>query len=84
VPPGRCWEETGIRVENVRYLGSQCWPFPSQLMAGFIADWAGGEIRVDESELEDARWFTRDRLPAGFPPRRSIARWIIDRYLLHD
>jgi NAD+ diphosphatase len=75
-------EETGILVKNVRYLGSQCWPFPSQLMAGFIADYAGGEILVEESELEDVRWFTRHNLPSGFPPRRSIARWIIDRYLL--
>jgi NAD+ diphosphatase len=75
-------EETGIRVENVRYVGSQCWPFPSQLMAGFIADYAGGEVKVEKSELEDARWFSRDNPPDGFPPRRSIARWIIDRYLL--
>jgi NAD+ diphosphatase len=74
-------EETGIRVENVRYVGSQCWPFPSQLMAGFIADYAGGEIRVDEVELEDARWFTR-ATPPLFPPRRSIARWIIDRHMV--
>lgn len=76
-------EETGIRINNVRYIGSQCWPFPSQLMAGFVADYAGGEIRVDETELEDARWFHREDLPAGLPPRRSIARWIIDRYMLH-
>jgi NAD+ diphosphatase len=75
-------EETGIRVKNVRYVGSQCWPFPSQLMAGFVADYDGGELRVDERELEDARWFCRQTLPAGFPPKRSIARWIIDRYLL--
>jgi len=75
-------EETGIRVENVRYVGSQCWPFPSQLMAGFIADYAGGEIRVDEHELEDANWFSLADPPAGFPPRRSIARWIIDRHML--
>lgn len=75
-------EETGIRVENVRYVGSQCWPFPSQLMAGFVADWASGEIRVDEHELEDVRWFTPDAPPAGLPPRRSIARWIIDCHML--
>lgn len=75
-------EETGIRVANVRYVGSQCWPFPSQIMAGFVADYAGGELRVDHNELEDARWFSLADPPAGFPPRRSIARWIIDRYLL--
>jgi len=77
-------EETGILVTNVRYVGSQCWPFPSQLMAGFVADYAGGEIRVEEKELEDARWFCRESLPAVLPPRRSIARWIIDRYMLHQ
>lgn len=76
-------EETAIQVENVRYVGSQCWPFPSQLMAGFVADYAGGEIRVDTTELEDAGWFCRQSLPAGLPPRRSIARWLIDRYMLH-
>lgn len=74
-------EETGIRVKNVQYLGSQCWPFPSQLMAGFVADYDSGGIRVDEVELEDARWFSCSDLPAGLPPRRSIARWIIDRHL---
>jgi len=75
-------EETGIVVKNVRYVGSQCWPFPSQLMAGFIADYESGEIRVEEKELEDARWFSLDAPPAVFPPRRSIARWIIDRHML--
>lgn len=74
-------EETGIVVTNVQYVGSQCWPFPSQLMAGFIADYASGEIKVDESELEDARWFSRDEPPAGVPPHRSIARWILEKYM---
>lgn len=72
-------EETGIRIENVRYVGSQNWPFPAQLMAGFVADYAGGEITVDTNELEDARWFPLDALPS-LPPKRSIARWIIDNF----
>ena len=72
-------EETNIRVANVRYIGSQAWPFPSQLMAGFVADYAGGEVKVQESELEDARWFPVDQLPA-LPPKRSIARYLIDRF----
>ncbi|NVN99316.1 MAG: NAD(+) diphosphatase [Geobacteraceae bacterium] len=75
-------EETGIVIKNVQYVGSQCWPFPSQLMAGFIADYESGEIVVDESELEDARWFNRDEPLIGLPPHRSIARWILDRYML--
>jgi NAD+ diphosphatase len=72
-------EETGIMIENVRYVGSQNWPFPAQLMAGFVADCAGGEITVDTNELEDARWFHLDALPL-LPPKRSIARWIIDNF----
>ena len=73
-------EETGIAIKNVRYEGSQNWPFPSQLMAGFTADYAAGDIVVDLTELQDARWFRRDALPL-LPPRRSIARWLIDRFI---
>jgi NAD+ diphosphatase len=75
-------EETGIEVKNIRYVGSQNWPFPSQLMAGFLADYAAGEIKVDPAELEDARWFCREAMPEELPGRRSIARWIIDKYAL--
>jgi len=74
-------EETGIVAENIRYVGSQNWPFPAQLMAGFVADYAGGELCVDTAELEDARWFSIDDLPQ-LPPKRSIARWIIDRFAI--
>ena len=74
-------EETGIRVKNIRYIGSQSWPFPSQLMAGFVADYADGEIKVQESELEDARWFDVKDLPT-LPPKRSIARYLIDHFSL--
>lgn len=76
-------EETGISVKNLRYVGSQNWPFPSQLMAGFIADYAGGEINFRGDELEDARWFTRDAMPASLPAKRSIARWIIDTHVFN-
>jgi NAD+ diphosphatase len=72
-------EETGIEICNVRYVGSQNWPFPAQLMAGFVADYASGTISVDPHELEDARWFPADALP-DLPATRSIARWIIDRF----
>lgn len=75
-------EEAGVAVKNVRYVGSQSWPFPSQLMAGFTADYAGGEMRADEAEIEDARWFCIEDLPESLPARRSIARWIIERYAL--
>lgn len=72
-------EETGVRVNNIRYIGSQGWPFPSQLMAGFVADYVEGEVRAQESELEDARWFPVDALPT-LPPKRSIARYLIDKF----
>ncbi|MDA8431010.1 MAG: NAD(+) diphosphatase [Geobacteraceae bacterium] len=72
-------EETGIEVCNVRYVGSQNWPFPAQLMAGFVADYEAGDICVDLNELEDARWFRSDELPL-LPGKRSIARWIIDNF----
>lgn len=73
-------EEAGVEVRNVRYVGSQSWPFPSQLMAGFVADYAGGKIRADETEVEDARWFCSGEMPESLPAKRSIARWIIDKY----
>ena len=75
-------EEAGIAVKNVQYVGSQNWPFPGQLMAGFVAEYAGGEIVVDRAELEDARWFRLDDMPPELPGRLSIARWIIDRFML--
>jgi len=77
-------EETGVEINGIRYVGSQCWPFPSQLMAGFVAEYAVGEIHVDPTELEDARWFSAVAMPASIPPRRSIARWIIDRFAIGD
>jgi NAD+ diphosphatase len=72
-------EETGIEICNIRYVGSQNWPFPAQLMAGFVADYASGDICVDPLELDDARWFPVDALP-DLPSRRSIARWIIESF----
>ncbi len=74
-------EETGIFVDTVRYVASQSWPFPSQIMAGFTAEYAGGELQVDTSELEDARWFRSDNPPL-LSPRRSISRHIIDTFAL--
>ncbi|MCK4622781.1 MAG: NAD(+) diphosphatase [Desulfuromonadales bacterium] len=71
-------EETGLQVNNLRYIGSQCWPFPSQLMTGFVADYLAGEITLQEDELAEASWYKLDQLPV-LPPRRSIARYLIDR-----
>jgi len=73
-------EETGVAVTDIAYTGSQPWPFPHQLMVGFTACYAGGEVVVDKSELEDAKWFTLDALPM-LPAPLSIARHIIDAHL---
>jgi NAD+ diphosphatase len=70
-------EEVGITVKNVRYFGSQPWPFPDALMIAFISDYAEGEIVVDGSEIIEAAWFSKDELPQ-IPPKISIARQLID------
>jgi NAD+ diphosphatase len=89
VEPGECLEETlvrevqeetGVKVHNIKYICSQAWPFPSQIMMGFTADYLSGEVVVETNELEDARWFHRDHLPL-LPSRRSIARFLLDNYL---
>ena len=73
-------EETGVSVHNVRYFGSQPWPFPNSLMIGFTADWLAGEIEINPSELSDAQWFSVDALPQ-VPPPLSIARRLIDAWV---
>lgn len=73
-------EEVGVEVKNIRYFGSQPWPFPHSLMVGFNAEWAGGEIAIEPKEIVDAKWFRADTLPT-IPPRLSIARRLIDAWL---
>lgn len=73
-------EEVGVEVDELRYVGSQAWPFPHQIMVGFLAHYAGGEIAIDTAELADARWFTRDDLPE-LPPPFTISRQIIELWL---
>jgi len=73
-------EEVGLRVSNLRYLGSQSWPFPNSLMLGFHAEYAGGDIVCQEGEIADARWFRPDDLP-NVPPASAISRWLIDAFI---
>jgi len=73
-------EEVGIAVKNIRYFGSQPWPFPDSLMIAFVADYAEGKIVVDPSELLEAAWFPKEKLP-DIPPKISIARQLIDWFL---
>ncbi|MBN1676681.1 MAG: NAD(+) diphosphatase [Kiritimatiellae bacterium] len=77
-------EETGVRVEDIRYRASQPWPFPRSLMLGFFARAANDAVRLDEDELETARWFTRAEIRDGLrdgtfklPSNISIARRLI-------
>lgn len=73
-------EEVGITVKNIRYFGSQPWPFPDSLMLGFTAEYAGGEIATDGAEISEAGWFSADDLPR-IPPGLSIARSLIDWFV---
>ena len=73
-------EEVGLRVKNLRYFGSQPWPYPNNLMCAFTAEYASGEIQVDGKEIGAAGWFTPENLPP-IPPAVSISRRLIDAWL---
>ena len=75
-------EETGLEVSNIRYFDSQPWPYPSGLMVGFTADYAGGELHLQREELKKAGWFHKTNLP-NLPEKLSIARRLIDDWLEH-
>ncbi len=73
-------EETGLHIKNIRYYGSQPWPYPCGLMVGFLAEYDGGAIHLQRSELSRGAWFNRHHLPQ-IPEKLSIARQIIDYWL---
>lgn len=75
------WEEVGIEVDNIRYVRSQSWPFPSQLMLGFFADYKSGEIQVDGHEIAEAHWYSRDSLPHTPSAGISVAGQLIELFL---
>ena len=70
-------EEVGVQISNTRYFASQSWPFPHSLMIAFVCDWTSGEVKPQESEIEDAKWFDVLQLPK-LPSKISIARRLID------
>jgi NAD+ diphosphatase len=72
-------EETGVDVGELRYFGSQTWPFPHQMMIGYFARWVGGEVVADGKELDHAAWYAVDDLPT-VPPRGSIAGKMIEAW----
>lgn len=73
-------EETGIAVNNIRYFGSQPWPYPDSLMLGFTAQYESGEIKIDGEEIVEAGWYRVDNLPQ-LPGKVSIARQLIDSFI---
>jgi len=73
-------EETGLHITNLRYFGSQPWPYPCGLMVGFTADYDSGRIHLQRSELSKGAWFNREHLP-HIPEKLSIARKLIDAWL---
>ncbi len=70
------YEEVGLRIKNIRYVESQAWPFPSQLMLGFSAEYDSGDIQVDNVEILHADWFGAEQLPI-IPPSRTISGKLI-------
>lgn len=74
------WEETHIRVKHIQYFASQPWPYPCGLMVGFTAEYDGGEIRLQRSELNKGGWYRRDNMPA-IPGEVSLARHLIDYWI---
>ena len=86
------WEEVGVKVRDVSYIASQPWPFPSQLMIGCHGFADRRDLTIDETEIEDARWFTRgeveDALANGNdaksfvpPPRTAIAHFMLKHWV---
>ncbi|MWV28490.1 NAD(+) diphosphatase [Aurantiacibacter rhizosphaerae] len=86
------FEEVGVKVRDVTYIASQPWPFPSQLMIGCHSFAEGRDLTIDETEIEDARWFTRAEVEdamangqdaASFvpPPRTAIAHYLLQHWL---
>ncbi len=73
-------EETGIKINNLRYFGSQPWPYPCGIMVGYNADYVEGKIHLQRSELSNGSWFKKDNLP-NLPEKLSIARMLIDDWL---
>ncbi len=73
-------EETGIKVKDITYFGSQPWPFPESLMIGFTAQYESGEIKIDGEEIVEAGWYRASELPK-IPGPVSIARQLIDAFV---
>ncbi len=73
-------EEVGLTLSSVEYIGSQPWPFPGQLMLGFLAEYKSGELSIDTEEIAEAIWCRYDRLPPR-PDQRTLSGRVIDTFV---
>ena len=74
------FEEVALQVGNIKYFGSQPWPFPSQLMLGYTCEYKGGKIKVDGKEIIDAQWFDIENLPL-IPPKTTLSGQLIANFV---
>ena len=74
------FEEVGLKVRNLRYFGSQSWPFPNSLMLGFHAEYDSGDILCQPDEIAEAKWFNKNNLPQT-PPKTAISGWLIEEFI---
>ena len=74
------FEEAGIHVKNIKYHSSQSWPFPNNMMLAYTAAYKSGTLNIDNDELEDAGWFSADKMPT-LPIKASIAHTLITEFI---
>lgn len=78
------FEEVGIQIDNIKYFGSQPWPFPNSMMVGFTAEYSGGQIVEDGKEIVHADWFSKDEIPGMYRESKSIGseliKWFIETH----
>jgi NAD+ diphosphatase len=75
------YEEVGIKIKNIKYYGSQPWPYPNSMMIGFIAEYLDGEIKVDGEEIIHADWFSKEEIPGMYKKSISIGSELIEWFL---
>jgi len=73
-------EEVGVSVQNIQYFKSQNWPFPNSLMIAFTADYLSGDIEIDNREIVEANWYTKETLP-NIPDNYTVAGQLINAFL---
>ncbi|WOX05385.1 NAD(+) diphosphatase [Microbulbifer pacificus] len=75
------YEEVGLEVGNIRYVGTQSWPFPGQLMIGYLVEARGGILTPDREEIMEARWFHRSEVPEAIPPAETLSGQLIRTFI---